>query len=402
MSVSDPMTCDRCGTTEGELQPSNVGVLCANCFAAQSQATEPICGLRTRGVLMERVRPIRWLWERRIPLGLPSLVVGEEGVGKGTTMAWLIARATRGELDGDYNGQPINVLVVGDEDGFESVWVPRIYTAGGDLQRLRTLDDGEYLDDLNARDADLAAAIERDGIGAIVLDQVLDHVHGGKDGAAVFNPKHVRQAMMPLRRVAGKYGIAAIGLLHPIKGRATSFRDLTAGSHQFNAVSRSSLLLGIDPQDRQRRILVRGKGNHSADPRSFEFRIGVRNFELNSHDFEMPLVEDATEGDRTIEDLISSDREAPVRDALAEQLAPLLTPEPQTLADLARAVDRDPKDQSVRRALKDLQDDKRAAKTDDGWVGLSSRGGVGVTPNGGDTGHHQARLLADTLQESTA
>ena len=81
---------------------------------------------------------------------------------------------------------------------------------------------------------------------------------------------------MPLRRVAGAHGIAAVGLLHPIKGRAKSFRELMAGSHQFNAVSRSSLLLGVDPLDQDRRVLVRGKGNHSAAPRSFEFRIGVR------------------------------------------------------------------------------------------------------------------------------
>jgi len=42
-------------------------------------------GLRTRGVDMRRVRPLRWLWERRIPVGLPSLLVGEESVGKGNT-----------------------------------------------------------------------------------------------------------------------------------------------------------------------------------------------------------------------------------------------------------------------------------------------------------------------------
>jgi hypothetical protein len=340
-------------------------------------------GLRTRGVLMERVRPIRWLWTRRIPLGLPSLVVGEEGVGKGTVLAYLIARATRGELDGDQEGEPITVLVVGDEDGFESEWVPRIYTAGGDLDRLRTLDDGEYLDDLNARDADLAVTVERDGIGMIVLDQVLDHVSGGKDGSAVYNPKNVRQAMLPLRRIAGTYGIAAVGLLHPIKGRAGSFRELIAGSHQFNAVSRSSLLLGIDPDDDGRRVLVRGKGNHSAAPRSFEFRIGVRHFELSGHDFEMPMVEDAIEGDRTVEDLVKAKPEAPVRNALADQLAGILEAEPRRLARLAEAVGRGPKDGSVRNALEQLATEGRARKTDAGWVRAEIRGQVQVQPLSG-------------------
>ncbi|HKH28381.1 MAG TPA: hypothetical protein VKA61_08590, partial [Sphingomicrobium sp.] len=71
--------------------------------------SEP-AGLRTRGVMLERVRPICWLWSRRIPVGSPSLIVGEEGVGKGTFCSWLIARATCGELDGDLAGQPVRVL----------------------------------------------------------------------------------------------------------------------------------------------------------------------------------------------------------------------------------------------------------------------------------------------------
>ena len=322
-------------------------------------------GLRTRGVIWERVRPIRWLWERRIPLGLPSLVVGEEDVGKGTVMAWVVAKATRGKLEGDLAGEPVNVLVIGDEDGFESVWVPRCYAAGADLSRVRTLDDGEYLADLNERSADLEAGVARDEIGLIVLDQLLDHVDGGKDGSGVYNPKNVRQAMLPLRRIAGSQGIATVGLLHPIKGRARSFRELIAGSHQFNAVSRSSLLLGKAPEDEHLRVLVRGKGNHSAAPRSFEFRIGVKAFELADNGFEMPVVADAKEGDRTVDDLLNPG--APVAARLADELADLLTDDEQALADLARAVDRDPKDGTVRNALKRLADEKRAVKGEKGW-----------------------------------
>jgi hypothetical protein len=281
--------------------------------------------------------------------------------------------------------KPVNVLIVGDEDGFESVWVPRIHAAAGDLQRLRTLDDGEYLDDLNARGDDLAITVARDDIGWIVLDQVLDHISGGADGSAIYNPKNVRQAMLPLRRVAGAAGIAATGLLHPIKGRPKSFRELMAASHQFNAISRSSMLLAKDSVENGRRVLVRGKGNHSAAPRSFEFTIGVDVFELNGHGFEMPLVEGATEGDRTVEDLMEAG-DAPVRSALQEQLAPLLTDEPQALASLARAVDRNSKDQSVRRALKALAEQGRAYQHKEGKKGWS-RQVPGVAPSGRDTRH---------------
>ena len=321
-------------------------------------------GLRTRGVIWERVRPLRWLWERRIPCSLPSLIVGEEGMGKGTIMCWIVAKATRGELEGDLQGEPTNVLIIGDEDGFESIWVPRLHAAGADLERVRTLDDGEHLDDFRTRAEDLSLAVKREQIGYIVFDQLLDHVDGGENGSGIYNPKNVRQAMLPLRRVAGEHGIAATGLCHPIKGKASSFRDLIAGSHALNAVSRSSLLLGKHPADPDRRALVRGKGNHSAAPRSFEFRIGVDRFELNGHGFEMPVVVDADEGSLTIKDLLAK---KPVVAELKEELAELMTDQEQRLTDLATAVGRSPQDGSVRNALGELKDDGRARKGKKGW-----------------------------------
>jgi hypothetical protein len=324
--------------------------------------------VRTRGVILERVRPMRWLWHRRIPAGVPSIIVGEEGIGKGTLAAWIVARATRGELEGDFTGQAVVALVVGDEDGFEPIWVPRLFAAGADLSRVRTLDDGEYIDDLAARAEGLSAAIGRDGIGYVVLDQLLDHVPGGDAGQGVYNPKNVRQALLPLRRVVGEHGIAGTGLLHPIKGNVTSFRQLLAGSHQFNAVSRSSLLLGADPDDEARRVLVRGKGNHSAAPRSFEFNVAGAVVVLNDHTFEIPKAVECGDGDRTIADLLATPG-SPVTDELVSKLAPLLTATPQTRAALAKAVDRDPKDGSVGNALKRLEEEKRALRTDQGgWV----------------------------------
>jgi hypothetical protein len=325
--------------------------------------------LRLRGVVLERVRPVRWLWERRIPIGLPSILVGEEGVGKGTLASWIVARATRGELDGDLAGFPIAVLIVGDEDSFEPIWVPRLWAAGADLTKLRTLEDGEYVESLVEVERRLAAAVEAHGIGLILFDQLLDHVPGGMNGEAIYNPKNVRQAMAPVRRVAAERDVAALGLLHPIKGNASSFRQLVAGSHQFNAVSRSSLLLAADPEDESRRVLVRGKGNHSAAPRSFEFRITAE-VELNDHGFEVPNVRDAGEGERTVQELMkASGRAAPVREKLEEELAERLTQNPQTRAELARAVGRDSKDGSVGNALKELESRRRASRdARGGWT----------------------------------
>jgi hypothetical protein len=186
------------------------------------------------------------------------------------------------------------------------------------------------------------------------------------------------------------------------KGAATSFRQLIAGSHQFNAVSRSSLLLSLDPVDEERRVLVRGKGNHSAAPRSFEFTIAAEDIELNEHRFEVPKVVNEGEGERTIHDLLKAGPpDAPVRDELAEQLAPLLTAEPQKQADLARAVGREPADGSVRNALRWLAENGRAENVSRGkWTNglelqLQPLTGIAISNPGGPAPRAEGDYLED-------
>ena len=48
--------------------------------------------------------------------------------------------------------------------------------------------------------------------------------------------------------------------------------------------------------DETRRVLVRGKGNQAAAPRSVEFTIEPRQIDLNGHGFEVPRVVDLAEG----------------------------------------------------------------------------------------------------------
>jgi hypothetical protein len=342
-------------------------------MAAEANGQPPASAedrLRTRGIIWERVRPLRWLWRRRIPLGLLSILLGEEGVGKGTLASWLVAQTTRGALEGELHGTPVNAMIVGDEDAFEQIWVPRLYAAGADMERLRTLDDGEFIDDFGSVSARLAATIREDEIGLVVFDALIDHVPASASGSEIYNPKAVREALKPLRRVIAATDAAAIGLMHPIKGNPTSFRQLMAASHQFNAVSRSSLLLAKDPENESRRVLVRGKGNHSAEPKAVEFSIQPRTFELNTHGFEMPMVVDVRESERTIDDLLRKDAtpDTPARDRLVPQLREVLVPEPGLqLKEIAEAVGCGPKDGSMRRALAWMEKNGQAKRVNGRW-----------------------------------
>ena len=331
--------------------------------------------LRVRQADLSRVQPIEWLWWRRLPVGYLSLLLGAEGVGKGVLISWLIARITRGELPGDLQGKPRRVLVVGDEDSFDSVILPRLHAAGADFALVDELFEEEGADVLDVRrDAEGFRQLLRAGDYALVyIDALLDVLAVDIDD---WRSKPVRDALRPLRRAARDVGVTVLGSLHPNKGARSSFRDLVSGTHAFNASSRSSLLLAQHPDDEGRRVLVRGKGNLSAPPSSFEFAIEGRDLEINGHGFSLPVVADEGEGELSVEDMLRPERPAPVREKLADQIDALGTGEIQTRSELARGVDREPDDRSVDRALHQLEEDGRWIKEGRGkW----RRFGIGVS-----------------------
>jgi hypothetical protein len=247
-------------------------------------------------------RPVRWVWRHRVAIGKLNLLVGNEGAGKGVVNAWQAAMLSHGRLDGDLKGQPANVLIVGDEDALDDTWAPRLYAAQADWRRVYF--PPEDIGDLDVT-ADqgidtLARWVREYEIGVVVFDALLDNL-GSCDA---YEPRQVRSALRPLRRVANDAEVAILGSLHPRKGDAVSFRDLVAGSHQFNAVSRSSLLIAEHPEDKRRRVLLRGKGNLSVLPEPLEFEIKSCPFELNGELFDQPLATDWGAADIEPEDVL--------------------------------------------------------------------------------------------------
>lgn len=329
--------------------------------------------LRLRRADLRRVRPVRWAWRHRLPLGNLALILGAEGLGKGVLAAWLLARATRGELPGDLEGEPARVLVIGDEDGIDSVVLPRLHAAGADIDMVDELaEDDEQLLDVRRDAGQLRALLEEGGHRLVYIDALLDALGVDVDD---WRSKQIRDVLRPLRRIARDLEISVLASLHPNKGQRTSFRDLVSGSHAFNASSRSSLMLAPHPEDEDRRILVRGKGNLSVAPPGFDFRIETRELEINGHGFSLPLLTDEGDSDISIDDVVKPQRDAPVRETLADKIDALGTGEVQTRADIARALGREPDDRSVGRALDQLEDQGRWEKVGRGrWrrVGIGA------------------------------
>ena len=225
-------------------------------------------GLTIRKANIERARPFQWAWEQRILLSYLNLLIGEEGIGKGNLVAWIAANITRGNLPGNLRG-PRKVAIIGDEDSFDHIWVPRLKVADADLDLVEYIVAGTdgVLDVKEDADA-LGKYIKREGTALVYFDQLLDNL-GFTDS---WKDKQVRDALMPLMRVAQGTKAAMLASMHPNK-RGGSFRDRISGTPAFNALARSSLLAASHPTEPARTVLVRGKGNYSAEPAAFEFRI---------------------------------------------------------------------------------------------------------------------------------
>jgi hypothetical protein len=221
---------------------------------------------------MKQATPVKWVWRDRIVLGMSNLMMGEEGIGKGTLTAWVIAGVTRGALPGDLQGQKRRVLVIGNEDSWKQVWTPRLEAAGVDRRLCHNIVPDERTGEFNLKtptDRDfLRQAIVEHNVALVFFDQVLDNIGDADENKT----KQVRTALRPLIPLAETTNCAILMSTHPNK-RQGSFRDRISGSAAFNQVCRASLYVARHPYEPDQRVVVRAKGNYGDVPPGFEFRI---------------------------------------------------------------------------------------------------------------------------------
>jgi hypothetical protein len=184
------------------------------------------------------------------------VVAGEKGLGKSIyTNAYLPAKLTRGDLDGELRGKPADVLVITAEDDWASVIKPRLIAHGADVNRVhrvRVLDETGQLtltlpDDVPLIEAQLnrlkaegrqVAMIVIDPIGAFMSERTDSH----KDA-------QVRRALAPLAAMAERRDLAIIVVAHLNKDESRRLISRVSGSGAFVNAARSVLGFARDPGD---------------------------------------------------------------------------------------------------------------------------------------------------------
>jgi RecA-family ATPase len=95
----------------------------------------------TRFISLDGIKPkpVRWLWDGRIPVGVGTLIAGLPGGGKTHVLLHMGAMVTQGALQGDYFGKPGGFVVMSREDLLEQTIVPRLIVAEADMSRVFAL-----------------------------------------------------------------------------------------------------------------------------------------------------------------------------------------------------------------------------------------------------------------------
>lgn len=226
-----------------------------------------------------RIKPVRWMWQDRMPSGTLTLVAGREGQGKSTVVAWLIAQVTRGTLPGDLFGSPRSVFVSATEDSWESTIAPRLTAAGADLSKVYVIDVITSYDtsgDLTLP-TDVAAikdlAAEHDA-AMLVLDPLMSRLDGALDS---HKDADTRRALEPLTALAEATGMVILGLMHFNKGAGSDPLNAVMASKAFTAVARSVHTVIRDPDDENLRKFATAKNNLGRDT------LPLKEFTIESH-----------------------------------------------------------------------------------------------------------------------
>lgn len=214
---------------------------------------EPARPRTVRLYAASRIKPkrVRWLWAGRVPVGEITLVAGREGAGKSTFLAWMVRAITRGELAGEFEGQPRAVLYAAAEDSWAYTVVPRLIAAGANLDMVyrvdvEDLEHGQAKMTLPLDTADVMAAGAEVDAAVLMLDPGLSFLD---DKIDTYRTPEVRPALEALRRHAEQYRLSVIMLCHFNKGQGTDVLTKIAGSRAFAEVARAALAVAVDDSD---------------------------------------------------------------------------------------------------------------------------------------------------------
>lgn len=252
---------------------------------------ESLTGERTGPIFTSRkardiqTRRVAWLWSGVVPVGMPTALEGDPGVGKTFVAADICARLTRGlgfPLYGEQDStRPVSgsVIYISSEGVPDRILVPRLIAAGADLERVEIIEGiydkrGEFeILDVNQHLPALARRMKSEpDIKLLVIDPLASHL---SPKVNMNSSLEMRQAMDCIARFAEETGCAVLVIMHLNKDDRKAAIHRAAGSGQIMAAVKSAWAVVKKPDDENdnRRYFGPVKSNLAPFKRSMSFEI---------------------------------------------------------------------------------------------------------------------------------
>lgn len=265
-----------------------------------------------------------WVYEGRIPENDITIICGDPDVGKSMITHDIAARLTRGQLEGVFKGQPVNVLLASAEDSPSHTIVPQFTAAGGDPTKLHIIkievygyDGGGFKlpGDLRLL-VDKAKAVDAK---ILIIDPLMSHLESELNAN---NDQHIRQALGVLPEFAASNDMTFIIVCHLNKNEAGNVKYRIGGSLGIFAVPRSVLLAGEDPEDEEKRVLVHIKCNVGEKAPALSYSLERKHIEIDGKTIETGGVIWHGEKDGiTAESILGHKKDAEAQSLLEEAIA---------------------------------------------------------------------------------
>jgi putative DNA primase/helicase len=231
-----------------------------------------------------QIRGITWFWPGRLALGKLGLIGGLPDKGKGLISADIIARCTTGGEwpCGEGAAPKGNVIWFTAEDDIEDTVVPRLVSAGADLDRIhivgmaKTPDGTPRMFNLATDLPLLRSKIEEIGdVVLVIIDPVSAYLGVGKVNNS--STTDVRAVLAPLTKLAEEKKISIIGIMHfNKKADVTNAMLRIADSLAYVAAARHVYVVVDDAENDKARLFVKAKNNLAPDKHALRFMVGTR------------------------------------------------------------------------------------------------------------------------------
>jgi hypothetical protein len=228
-----------------------------------------------------RVRPVTWVWHRRIPRRAVTVLDGDPDLGKSTIAIDIAARVTRGWLmpgeerePGDHI-EPAGVLLLSAEDDREATIRPRLDAANANVSRVAFVETIKTGDEQRPVvlpwDLKLVEGrIVEEGIILVVVDPFMAFLDSDINAHV---DADVRRAMHQLKLLAERTGAAILVIRHlnKLAGGPALYRG--GGSIGIIGAARSALVVGRHPGKPDTYVLATNKCNLAAHPPSLMYSL---------------------------------------------------------------------------------------------------------------------------------